>query len=96
MREINNLQAGFEKWKAGHHFTISLLNFLKKIFYIPDYFKIESSFNKEAGNKFIYNFTEFKKEVEKCILLSQKNKHKNCHDSSIKVCCILNESITYL
>ncbi len=61
-----------------------MLNYLKKLFLIPAYYKCETSFNKEAAHTYIHNLSEFVSAANKCVQLSQSHKYENEEGSCIK------------
>jgi len=51
---------------------------------IPGYYRKEDSYNPEAARSYIYNLTEFIKEVNKCVKVSVMNKYEADESSCIK------------
>lgn len=79
-----DLQVGFPTWVAGKQFTLNVLNFVKKIFMVQEYYKVEMSLNPEAAKKFTYSFPEFAAEVSKCVKESEADRFSNPEKSSLK------------
>jgi hypothetical protein len=61
----------FAEWLPGKHWAINILLYIKKIFHLEVMFKLQDSpdmaLNKEAHKYYNENFTEFMKEVKKCV-----------------------------
>eukprot|EP00826_Nyctotherus_ovalis_P019180 TRINITY_DN15867_c0_g1_i2.p1 TRINITY_DN15867_c0_g1~~TRINITY_DN15867_c0_g1_i2.p1 ORF type:complete len:154 (-),score=24.81 TRINITY_DN15867_c0_g1_i2:141-602(-) len=79
-----DLTPGIKQWVPGQHFTVALLNYLKKLFMIPGYYRNEDSYNPEAARSYTYTLPEFTKEVAKCVQTSVTHKFEADGDSCIK------------
>lgn len=66
------------------HNSFNILKFLKNIFLMNSYLKIETSLNPEAGRLFKSNYDRFKEEARTSVISSQQSKYLSTSDFMIK------------
>lgn len=69
MREFFNTTA------KAKHTSLNILKFVKNIFLLNTYMKIETSSNKEAGQTFNNYYEKFKENVRQCVKQSVENRY---------------------
>lgn len=74
----------FKKWEWGKHYAINCLKFIKNIFYLNDYYCVETSYNPEAGYSYKKNYSEFRSRWIESVTESVREKFTNEEDSSLK------------
>eukprot|EP00357_Protocruzia_adherens_P013786 CAMPEP_0114992982 /NCGR_PEP_ID=MMETSP0216-20121206/12260_1 /TAXON_ID=223996 /ORGANISM="Protocruzia adherens, Strain Boccale" /LENGTH=233 /DNA_ID=CAMNT_0002356541 /DNA_START=57 /DNA_END=758 /DNA_ORIENTATION=+ len=79
-----DLEYGFPEWRPGKDFIINILSFIKTVFYVSDYYKIDNSHNSAAGSLFNTDPEAFKKKVRDSIILADRKKYDNLEESSVK------------
>eukprot|EP00475_Leptophrys_vorax_P024643 TRINITY_DN3405_c0_g1_i3.p1 TRINITY_DN3405_c0_g1~~TRINITY_DN3405_c0_g1_i3.p1 ORF type:complete len:171 (+),score=55.98 TRINITY_DN3405_c0_g1_i3:40-552(+) len=83
-----DLTPQFPKWKAGSHYILHVLAYVKRILYRPDEWKSsiqEQNFNKEAMALFDKDREKFQDKCTECVEQSLKRLHTNDEDCSIVI-----------
>jgi len=66
----------FNTTTKAKHTSLNILKFVKNIFLLNTYLKIETSNNKDAGKLFNSNYEEFKVQANSCVKTSIEDKYK--------------------
>lgn len=72
---VLDIQTAYPKWDPSKHYLVTVLTFLKKIFYAKDFDNAVA--NPDAKELFSTNPTLFRAKVEECVEESQKNMYNN-------------------
>eukprot|EP00640_Fibrocapsa_japonica_P002710 CAMPEP_0113946876 /NCGR_PEP_ID=MMETSP1339-20121228/60793_1 /TAXON_ID=94617 /ORGANISM="Fibrocapsa japonica" /LENGTH=257 /DNA_ID=CAMNT_0000953179 /DNA_START=111 /DNA_END=884 /DNA_ORIENTATION=- /assembly_acc=CAM_ASM_000762 len=78
-----DLKSAYPEWNPERHYMVTVLTFLKKIFYMKS-FDGPNPANPVAQNLFHSNKVEFLEEVNNCVRESKENIFKNDPGSSLK------------
>lgn len=77
-----DIQSAYPTWDPHRHYLVTVLTYLKKIFYIKSYGD-EATYNIDARELSRTNPLEYRKNVEKCVLESQRSVFWNTEPESL-------------
>ena len=78
------LHNAFPNWDPTQHFNVSVLTFIKKIFYLRD-FHVEFPYNAAANDTWRDDKRAFLDEANRCVQESLEQRHENEPGSSIRM-----------
>ena len=78
------LHNAFPNWDPSQHFNVSVLTFIKRIFYLRD-FHVEFPYNATANDHWRDDKATFLEEAAKCVQESLERRHENEPGSSIRM-----------
>jgi len=82
---ILDLRSNFPQWDPNSHFMVSVLTFLKKIFYLKDsdVADYRKPANPEALRMFMRDRAQYRQRVEELVATSQSTVYENPHESPL-------------
>jgi len=78
-----DIRSAIPTWDPNQHFMVTVLTFVKKIFYMKDFTALRRPANQEAKMIFDTDKVEFKRRVDQCVIASQETVYDDPHNSPV-------------
>mmetsp|Transcript_20193 Transcript_20193/g.52797 ORF Transcript_20193/g.52797 Transcript_20193/m.52797 type:complete len:308 (-) Transcript_20193:249-1172(-) len=78
-----DIRSAIPTWDPNQHFMVTVLTFVKKIFYMKDFTALRRPANREAKMIFDTDKVEFKRRVDHCVIASQETVYDDQNNSPL-------------